>query len=165
MNTILKIRRPVVLFRGVFVILSAAMVIASGAAHALDAKSFLGVWHSGPMHLHVHHPDGAHAGESSGTIEITETHNGLVHAVATWQISDDHKGKADHAGVIVRTAKSKLVGVLNFDNISGQLLDTEDNGTFHVRLVDEDHMQVVYVEQGDHEATLFRTVLVRHRDD
>ncbi|MEP1206622.1 MAG: hypothetical protein ABJM29_08060 [Rhizobiaceae bacterium] len=148
-----------------FAALSILLAVFATPAQALDAKSFLGVWHSNTVHVHVHHPDGDHAGESSVTIELTETHNGLIHGNLSWKLADDHQGLTDHAGEVTNQAKSGLAGVLNFDNISGQLLNTEDNGIFHVRLIDEDHMQAVFVEQGNNEATLYRTTFIRHRDD
>ena len=137
----------------------------STAARALDQHSFIGKWDSHVAHVYAHHPDGDRFGAIYSYLDITNIEEGIVHGSLSWKLARDNVSRTDHSGRQSRGTSTQLGGILNFDNVSGYLVNAMDNGIYHVRLIDADHMYVTFVEQGTNEATLYRAVFTRIHDD
>lgn len=126
------------------------------------SESLIGTW-TGVVRGHVYHDNTVNSGDATMTlvIESLDPTDGYLAGYHEWFLDDDHDGKPDHRGDVVRGARDNLIGMVGFDGRSLKLLETHDNGTFEGSLAADGTLQLIYTEVDHDEATVFKAVLTR----
>jgi|GEM_PF-1200657 len=144
--------------------LFALLVLPLGAfltpATADSLPDLVGEWH-GTYRTLVYHDEATHTGKATMVLTIDRQDEELIFAAHKWELHEDNPGRPDLAGEAVRGGDETLIGVVDFNGEEVTLLETHDNGTFELTVVDDNVMEGTYREQGHHEATIFRVRLTR----
>lgn len=134
-----------------------------GAASAEDMESLIGTWR-GDYRALIYHDGATRVGEVSMKLTIVAQDGEFLVGSHEWQLGASHQGKPDIGGTASRGGAEDLVGLVSFDGKTVRLLETEDNGTLELTMVDANTLHAEYFEQGHDEATVFRVVLRRQRE-
>ncbi|WP_299008923.1 hypothetical protein [uncultured Shewanella sp.] len=135
------------------------LVCFSLTAHAAP-YNLVGKW-QGEYRTYMYNDGSAQKGISSTTFTVLEQDNEFLYATSEWRNNTNSARKSEMAGDMMKSAKEELLGIFSFDGKEVVFIETKDNGMYSMRIIDNDTMQAMYIENQHHEATLFRIILKR----
>ncbi|WP_299008986.1 hypothetical protein [uncultured Shewanella sp.] len=122
--------------------------------------NLVGKW-QGEYRTYVYRDGSINKGYASTTFTVIEQDTAFLRATSQWQNHTSKTVKAEVAGDMVQSATETLLGMFSFDGKEVTFIDTKDNGMFKMKIIDNNTMQAMYIENQHHEATLFRVELKR----
>ncbi|MCR9135512.1 MAG: hypothetical protein NXI27_05930 [Alphaproteobacteria bacterium] len=81
--------------------------------------------------------------------------------MAVWELDDTFEGSSDIGEEQVTGGDDGFIGIIGSDGTEITLAEVKDSGIYRGRLLDENRLELTYVESDVGDAVLLRTVFVR----
>ena len=79
--------------------------------------------------------------------------------MAVWELDENYSGSSDIGEKPAVGGRKAFIGIVGFDTEEITMAEVEDTGIYRGRLLDDDRLQLTYIESDLGDAVLLRAVL------
>lgn len=122
--------------------------------------NLIGTWTS-QYRAAVHDGNKFEIGVETTSLVIEQQDGEFFIGMAVWELDDTFEGSSDIGEEQVTGGDDGFIGIIGSDGTEITLAEVKDSGIYRGRLLDENRLELTYVESDVGDAVLLRTVFVR----
>lgn len=141
-------------------IIGAGLLLFATMTSAQEIPNMVGTWTS-QYRAAVHDGGNFEVGEETTSLVITEQDGEFFLGVAVWELNEDYTGTSDIGEEESTGGDDGFIGIIGLDGKEVTMAEVNDTGIYRGRLLDQNRLELTYIESDLGDAVLLRTVFER----
>ncbi len=142
-------------------ITGAGLLLFATMISAQEIPNMVGTWTS-QYRAAVHDGGSFEVGEETTSLVITEQDGEFFLGVAVWELNEDYSGTSDIGEEEATGGDDGFIGIIGLDGREVTMAEVSDTGIYRGRLLDQNRLELTYIESDLGDAVLLRTVFERN---
>ena len=136
------------------------LIASVAAGHAQDMPNLVGTWKS-EYRAAVHDGNKFEIGVETTSLVIDQQDGEFFTGKAVWELDEEFTGTSDIGDEEVTGGDDGFIGLIGSDGTEITMAEVKDSGMYRGRLLDENRLELTYIESDVGDAVLLQAVFVR----